>query len=271
MNAIKEIQHGARAISVASAARAQGWALVALSHAGFQPELARLVWPRVNVRSGGGPISHLYISLFVEKEYEPIVPIPECPRIVDFGAHIGFASIYFASQFPGCRLTSVEANPATFAILSQNLAPFSGVELIRGAVSDHDGTAEFFVTATHKTNVNASLFRGDAGKERLDSIQVNLLDARRWLSEPTDILKIDIEGGEYALLDAGLVRRDRVRFLAIEMHGVRTEAERFRGAIRRLAGDLGFRIYTNENEPVTPDEAIAFAERSGDAAVFKLA
>ena len=44
------------------------------------------------------------------------------PRILDCGANIGLASIYFRQRYPNARITAFEADPSLAAICRRNLA-----------------------------------------------------------------------------------------------------------------------------------------------------
>ena len=43
------------------------------------------------------------------------------PRILDCGANVGLASLFFRRAYPHARITAYEADPALFAILQANL------------------------------------------------------------------------------------------------------------------------------------------------------
>ena len=43
------------------------------------------------------------------------------PRILDCGANVGLASLFFKRRYPAARITAFEADPALFAILDANL------------------------------------------------------------------------------------------------------------------------------------------------------
>ena len=46
---------------------------------------------------------------------------PDRGVFLDAGSNIGYWSLRFAQRFPNCRIYAIEANPATFDILSQNI------------------------------------------------------------------------------------------------------------------------------------------------------
>src|SRR5438128_464043 len=48
--------------------------------------------------------------------------LEQCETVIDLGANIGLASLYFAGRYPSCRLFAVEPNPDTYRMLTANLA-----------------------------------------------------------------------------------------------------------------------------------------------------
>ncbi|MFI5179368.1 MAG: hypothetical protein ACHQO8_12420, partial [Vicinamibacterales bacterium] len=46
----------------------------------------------------------------------------DAPRILDCGANVGLASLFFRRAYPKARITAFEADPAIFAMLDANLA-----------------------------------------------------------------------------------------------------------------------------------------------------
>src|SRR5580765_5246070 len=46
----------------------------------------------------------------------------ESPRILDCGANVGLASLFFKRRYPAARITAYEADPALYSIAKANLA-----------------------------------------------------------------------------------------------------------------------------------------------------
>lgn len=110
-------------------------------------------------------------------------------------------------------------------------ASFDRHTLIQSAVSDADGTAEFYLD--REDGDGSTLFRDKLTKDTggygtLDIAHpelVTTVDLSRWIGDelrPSDyiVLKLDVEGAEYAVLEkmASDGTLDRIRHLFVEWH-----------------------------------------------------
>jgi len=114
------------------------------------------------------------------------------PRVLDLGANIGSSAGWFAATFPGATVICVEPDPANLAVLQQASAlaapPWT---VLCSAASNTEGELRFAFTGD-------SVSRASAGD---DGVLVRALDAIRLaVDEQIDLVKIDIEGGEWAIL-----------------------------------------------------------------------
>jgi FkbM family methyltransferase len=138
-------------------------------------------------------------------------------NIVDAGANVGFASIYFALRFPGATILAIEPEPTNYAALCKNVSKFKNIIPIQAALGGEDGVVNItdvglgehgFVTSSQST-LNCSV---------VDQLSMTtLLD--RYKIAFVDILKIDIEGSEKEVFEAENIEWvQRIRCLAIELH-----------------------------------------------------
>src|SRR5207245_9000897 len=116
------------------------------------------------------------------------------PRILDCGAHLGLATIYWKTLFPSAEITAFEPDPEAFGMLQRNCKIFKleNVDLINAAVWTKDGRSDFWAEG------------GDSG--RLTQIahvssavrieQVPTVRLLHHLDRQVDLLKLDIEGAE---------------------------------------------------------------------------
>ena len=139
--------------------------------------------------------------------------------IVDFGSNIGISALYFLLAAPNSRVHAFEPDPRNVARLRENLRGFEDRYVLSvaalGAVA---GRGRFGREPTGRY--------GGLGLESGDVIDVEVLDANAVLAailereSRIDLLKIDIEGQEAAVLKAltpGVL--DRIDRIAVEIAG----------------------------------------------------
>src|SRR5436309_1873227 len=82
----------------------------------------------------------------IEKQVYRFVPQRERPVILDCGANIGLATLYWKQAHPLSRVIAFEPDPALFGTLAWNCDcwQLAGVELINRAVWSADGEMAFW-------------------------------------------------------------------------------------------------------------------------------
>ena len=153
------------------------------------------------------------------REYE-MGDLGPAPVVIDAGAHVGVASSWFARRYPGALVLAFEPNPDTFALLQGNLRRngLSRVLPFNAAVAPAAGVVPLW-TVPGDTWGDATLpLAWHAGQpvRRLETPAVTLSSL---LAGPVDLLKLDIEGVETAVLAEAAPRLGRVRRLVLEFHG----------------------------------------------------
>jgi FkbM family methyltransferase len=185
----------------------------------------------ISVRVSGSPVwlrpwtsdYAAYHQVFRQQEYAGVDETADVRSIIDCGANIGLASIYFLNRFPKATVLAVEPDPENVALCSQNLKPYGArAKVIHGAVWSHRERlavipSEFGLG--EKWGMQVRPFRsGDPDNSAVDAFDIPFLLAHANLDE-VDILKIDIERSELIVFsftaDSWL---PRVRNLAIELH-----------------------------------------------------
>ncbi len=128
----------------------------------------------------------------------------------DIGAHYGYFSL-LARQLVGKegKIISLEAAPATFNILQKNSAGIENMSVINNAVSEQTGTIVFYELPNLYSEYNAldiSQFEQEEWFSKIEAKQVEMdaisLDdlAHRNRKYSPDMIKIDVEGAEYAVM-----------------------------------------------------------------------
>jgi FkbM family methyltransferase len=165
------------------------------------------------------------------------------PMILDCGAHVGLASLYFKEHYPAARIKAFEADAAITELCRANLEAFGAadVELVHAAVWTHGDGVRF----THSND--------DAGSvgETKDARLVPSVRLKSILAEgPVDFLKLDVEGAEFPLFaDCGEDLK-RVTSMAVEVHAMGGEQARIGDLLQTLEA-LGFRYVLGDLHAAT--------------------
>ena len=75
------------------------------------------------VRSGTSDLD-VFSQIFLHREYRCLDALGDVDTVIDCGANVGYASIYFLSRFPNSIVVAVEPDPGNFAALQANLVPY---------------------------------------------------------------------------------------------------------------------------------------------------
>lgn len=196
-------------------------------------------------------------DLFVRETYK-FRADGDALRIVDGGANVGLASLYFKRLYPKARVTAYEADPALAALLRENLSAngAADVEVVAAALWTKSGAVPFQCEGADSGAVNG-VSAGLAGEVR----PVPALRLRDLLEiERVDLLKLDVEGAEAALLEDCRDRLDNVSALLMELHEF-DPAVRRTPDVLRLLSDAGF-VYALEELVSLPERDSGGKERS---------
>jgi FkbM family methyltransferase len=152
--------------------------------------------------------------------------------VVDLGAHIGLASLWFAKTYRPSVIVAVEPARANAVLARRNLER-NGVcaNVVQVAVGRRDAT-ELFREAR------------DSNKGRIDEIGVEVpcvtmgtLLKRLPEGREVDLMKIDVEGEEEQIFKGDLSWLARVRMIIAELHPNVIES----GLVARRLAEAGFR------------------------------
>lgn len=147
-------------------------------------------------------------------------------RMVDLGANIGLASVWFAVRYGVRRVVAVEPLTENVELLRRNL-DHNGIEavVIEGAVGVRQG-AEFFARS-HEPN------SGQLADSGLAVRPVSMHTVLHAVGDdgPIDLMKVDVEGAEEALFSGDLGWLDRVQVILAEIHRDLADGDRITATI----------------------------------------
>ncbi len=147
------------------------------------------------------------------------------PIIIDGGAHVGLATLYWKWLYPEAKIWAFEPNPHLFALLQRNLEnnQVQGVTAIQAALGKHEGEAQFWIDATAWAWWSVGSFhRGAWNGEQKDQevITVKSVQLKTYVQKlpRVDLLKLDVEGAESMILRGLGEELEKVQHLIFEFH-----------------------------------------------------
>jgi FkbM family methyltransferase len=159
-------------------------------------------------------------QIFLERCYDLIFP-KDARLIIDAGANVGYASIFFANNYPQASILALEPEPSNFEALVTNARPYPQIKTIRAALWDK---AETVVVDNSDESWAAFVTKPDSLPREPDSamiVQGTTIGELLRISgeDKIDILKLDVEGAEkeiFAAADCSWIGKTRV--LIVELH-----------------------------------------------------
>lgn len=165
----------------------------------------------------------------------------DMPLIIDCGSNIGLSIVALKKQYPKARIIAFEPDPIIFKTLEKNvlIAKYNNVELHQKAVWITESKLSFYQD-------------GSAGGRLLSnktdmSIEVNTVDLKKFIVNPVNLLKIDIEGAETTILNDISTVLSYVNNIFIEYHSSIKEKQNLQSILSVLS-DNGFRYYIESSK-----------------------
>jgi FkbM family methyltransferase len=159
---------------------------------------------------------HTYRQVFVRRDYDfELLRAPQ--TIVDAGANIGLATLWFARRYPGARILALEPEPANFALLAKNTTQFPNVTAIHGALWKDRGEIQIVDPGYGSWGFQTRAAAGVSSDGRVKALAVDDIMKDHGLAS-LDLLKIDIEGAEVEVFETAARWIDRVQVLVVELH-----------------------------------------------------
>lgn len=149
----------------------------------------------------------------VDARYREILAAGQVPVVIDAGANIGAATLWFKRKYPQAAVVAIEPDPGNAALLRRNVAGLDQVRVMEAAIGARAG----FV----------SLMSGDGDKSWAVQTQraetgVPIVTIQDALAQVPDgapfIAKIDIEGFEKDLFSENIDWIDDMAEVVIEPH-----------------------------------------------------
>ncbi len=192
-------------------------------------------------------------EIFYKRSYQ-FITSASSPLIYDCGANVGTSCLFFKKEYPTAVVHAFEPDPKVFSALKHNMEVngIKDVHLHNAAVWKEEGSLSF---ASEGADSGALIT-----ERKKESINVKAIRLRDLLAKEqrVDLLKIDIEGAETAVVEDCQDVLDRVEHLFIEYHSFNGQQQTLHTIIQILQQN-NFRCYF-ENESL---RKIPFVNQKG--------
>jgi FkbM family methyltransferase len=218
MSKLSTIRNYYRAIGLAGVFWA-GWGRLTKTKRVLQVNNAQLKAP-VQLRVPSSDVD-VYAQIFFRQGYS--VQPPKAPRVIlDAGANIGLASLYFASQYPDAKIIAIEPEKENFEMLKKNISKYANIIPVQATLWERDGeialidirrgSSGYITEELGESQDYSGKFR-----HRVPAISVETLLKERGLDE-IDLFKIDIQGAEKEVFGGAKAWLGKVNGIIIELH-----------------------------------------------------
>jgi FkbM family methyltransferase len=156
----------------------------------------------------------IFRQVFYEEQYksERLSKI-DASYIIDAGANIGLASIYFSHAFPKAKILALEPQKDNFDILEKNVQAYKNVTPVHAALWGSNET----ISIKNPESLAASFMVDADDKSTIPALTVSYL-LEKYNCRTIDVLKIDIEGAEKEVFEVNTEWLKNVNVLIIELH-----------------------------------------------------
>lgn len=140
-------------------------------------------------------------EVFIQRIYD--VELPLTPNtIIDAGANIGLASLFFKWKYPQATVVSFEVEEENFQLLQKNVAAYNDVIPVQKGIYDKN----CYLTIHDPYEATNSYVVKETDQPVEGSIQAITIDAvikeQGW--KTIDLLKMDIEGAEKEVFEGNI-------------------------------------------------------------------
>ena len=192
------------------------------------------------LRSGSADVM-VFEQVFIFNDYD--IKFETDPEfIIDAGAHIGLASLYFSNRFPRATIICLEPEPENFRLLCRNVEHLPNIKPVNCALWHFSG--EIYLD---NPNANTWAFRvsEQPSEKAVPTMDIDSI-LKQYQRSRVNLLKIDIEGSEKALFENEALWTEQIDYLVIETHD-HIQSGACEVVEKALAGDMRLIQYQGEN------------------------
>lgn len=169
----------------------------------------------LNIRIGTSDVPTFH-KIFIYEEYDLPVFIKDPHLIIDGGANVGYASLFFSKKFPEARIISIEPERSNYDLLVHHTKDYANITPVRAALWKERS----HLCIQNPTGDKWAFRVGETDNKCNNSIEAitvpDLLSMAN--ADYIDILKLDIEGAEKELFEGEPQWLYNVKSIIIELH-----------------------------------------------------
>lgn len=188
----------------------------------------------------GNAFFNIYKDIFENNIYEFRTKSSK-PIIIDCGANMGLSVLYFAKKFPNAEIIAFEPDESVIPFIDKNIESYNlkNVKLHKKAVWIEETELKFYTD---------NGLGGRIGKEFKNQTPkiIQSVRLKNFLNRPIDMLKIDIEGPEYLILQDCEDLLFNINYIFIEYHSFYDE-EQHLDELLNILKRQGFRYHLKES------------------------
>lgn len=156
-------------------------------------------------------------QIFLTEDYDFSLKNISPKLIVDAGANVGYASVYFANKFPDATILAVEPESGNFRMLERNTSNYPNVRSVKSAVWNEDTYLRVIDNGQGSWAFTVESCSADTpGSFKATSISTLLKSTSL---QEIDILKMDIEGAEKEVFTSNYESwLGHVKVMIVELH-----------------------------------------------------
>ena len=176
-----------------------------------------------------------FSEIFIQNEYEGFIPDIEINSVIDLGAHHGFFSVWLQSILPKRKIKSLLVEPSArcFPVLSAltKRKEYKNFTFFNKCIGNPQDRENLFFDRPHMASSNVQIDQGEIA----DKVPVlKSEDIYHWHPSPYDLMKCDIEGAEWDLLNYYKTILEKTKFAIIEWHQSNKDYNQFIELIHEL-------------------------------------
>jgi FkbM family methyltransferase len=159
---------------------------------------------------------YTFDQVFLRDQYN--IKIAFSPKtIIDAGANIGLAAVYFSHRYPNASIIAIEPSKENFEQVQKNIAGYTQVKAICSGVWNKDAYLSIINTDGVKNAFMVAETTPD-NPMAVPAISIEtIMRNEGW--DTIDIVKMDIEGSEKEVFESGYEYwLPKTRMLIIELH-----------------------------------------------------